>query len=305
MITYNHEKYIREAIEGVLMQECDFEVELIVANDCSPDETNKIVNDIIKTHPRGHWIKYTEHTENKGMMPNFIWALEQCKSTYIALCEGDDYWTNPLKLQKQVDFLEENKQCSFCFHKAFIKDESASFNKNLLSYPIGLSKTILNTSEYLNIVTTATCSLVFRNIILEVFNVLEHSQGDFILYCELLHYGKAGFIDEIMSVYRKHEKGISFNNFSEGYLLNRIIELKREQKSFKNQIVKKEIGRIYKIHIKRYLRLYKTTFLNRKIIYLYIELLFNKSNRIEFYQKNLRKVKVKFKKGFNLTNFFR
>ena len=101
MITYGHEKFIREAIEGVLMQECDFEVELILANDCSPDQTDSVIQDIIKNHPKGCWIKYIRQENNIGMMPNFIFALKQCKGKYIALCEGDDYWTDPLKLQKQ------------------------------------------------------------------------------------------------------------------------------------------------------------------------------------------------------------
>ncbi|MDO9260985.1 MAG: glycosyltransferase, partial [Flavobacteriaceae bacterium] len=104
MITYNHENYIQQAIEGVLMQTCNFEVELIIANDCATDKTDEVIQEIIKNHPNSSWIKYTNHSQNKGMMPNFIWAMQQCKGKYIALCEGDDYWTDPLKLQKQVEF---------------------------------------------------------------------------------------------------------------------------------------------------------------------------------------------------------
>ena len=109
MITYNHEKYIQQAIEGVLMQKINFHIELIIADDTSPDQTENIVKKIIVEHPNGHWIKYTKHKFNKGVSKNFTWALKQAKGKYIALCEGDDYWTDPLKLQKQVDFLEENE----------------------------------------------------------------------------------------------------------------------------------------------------------------------------------------------------
>ena len=108
MITYGHEKYIEEAIQGVLMQECDFEIELIVANDLSPDYTDRVVKRIIAEHPKGSCIKYTCHEHNLGMISNFNWSLNQTTGTYIAICEGDDYWTDPLKLQKQVDFLEKN-----------------------------------------------------------------------------------------------------------------------------------------------------------------------------------------------------
>ena len=118
MITYGHEKFIKEAIEGVLIQECDFEVELIVANDCSPDNTNKVVQNILKTHSKASWIKYINHKQNLGMMANFIFALNQCKGKYIAICDGDDYWIDPFKLQKQINFLENNNQYVICFTKA-------------------------------------------------------------------------------------------------------------------------------------------------------------------------------------------
>ncbi len=120
MITYGHNQFIHQAIEGVLMQKCDFEIELIIANDCSPDNTDKVVEGILQRHPNANWINYTKHSENKGMMSNFIWALQQAQSKYIALCDGDDYWTDPLKLQKQVDFLEGNSHVSsVCTNASF------------------------------------------------------------------------------------------------------------------------------------------------------------------------------------------
>ena len=106
MITYGHEMYIKEAIDGVLMQECDFKLELIIANDNSPDNTDNVVKEIIRSHPRGNSIKYTCHEANIGAQVNFNWAASQATGKYIALCEGDDYWTDPLKLQKQLDVLE-------------------------------------------------------------------------------------------------------------------------------------------------------------------------------------------------------
>ncbi len=107
MITYLHEAFIAEAINGVLMQQCNFDVELIISDDCSPDNT-KLVVESFKDHPNFKWINYIRHDSNKGMMGNYIWALEQASGKYIALCEGDDYWIDPLKLQKQVEFLEQN-----------------------------------------------------------------------------------------------------------------------------------------------------------------------------------------------------
>ena len=109
MVTYNHEKFISEAIEGVLIQQTNFSFELIIANDASTDGSDKIINEFIANHPKGNLIKYFKHEKNVGMMQNFTFALGHCKGKYIALCEGDDYWTDPLKLQKQVDFLEANE----------------------------------------------------------------------------------------------------------------------------------------------------------------------------------------------------
>lgn len=118
IITYGHEKYIREALEGVLMQQYAGPIEFIIANDNSPDKTDEVVKTYFQEHPapENFEIKYTRHPENKGMMPNFIWALEQATGKYIALCDGDDYWTDPLKLQKQVDFLENNEDYVACQH---------------------------------------------------------------------------------------------------------------------------------------------------------------------------------------------
>jgi glycosyltransferase involved in cell wall biosynthesis len=116
MITYLHEAYITQAIEGVLMQKTNFEIELIIADDCSPDKTEEVVKNIITTHPKGHIIKYFKHESNIGMQANGMFAAKQCSGKYIAICEGDDYWTDPYKLQKQVDFLEVNEGYSSIFH---------------------------------------------------------------------------------------------------------------------------------------------------------------------------------------------
>lgn len=118
-ITYGHQDYILDTLKGVLMQEYIGEIEFIIANDNSPDETDRVVTEFLNTNsiPSRFEIKYTKHEKNLGMMPNFIWALKQAKGKYIALCEGDDYWTDPLKLQKQVDFLEENGGYVACYKR--------------------------------------------------------------------------------------------------------------------------------------------------------------------------------------------
>ena len=192
MITYNHEQYIAEAINGILMQQCDFDVELIIADDCSPDNTEKIVNEIIENHPNGSWIKYTKHKKNKGMSLNFVCAAQRAKGEYVALCEGDDYWTDPLKIQKQVDFLEENKDFVACQHSREIHFENGK-------------KIEQNFSPYV-----FTQCLLFKNILNDIFyqNILKVFNGDTFLRYFLILHGKYGHLDFVGAVYRNNGEGV-------------------------------------------------------------------------------------------------
>jgi len=201
MITYGHEKYLQEAIEGVLIQECDFEVELIVANDGSPDGTDEIVKDIIANHPKGSWISYFKQQTNVGMMPNFIFALQQTKGKYIALCEGDDYWTDPLKLQKQVDFLEANPDYVLCFHKIKILKPNGELVNDFITKVPENYETQVDLATRGNYIHTP--SVVFRNVIKEFpFEFALTPVGDYFLYMLVTEHGKIKYIDQEMAVYR-------------------------------------------------------------------------------------------------------
>lgn len=212
MLTYGHENYIAEAIEGVLMQECDFEVELIIANDCSPDKTEEIVKNIIATHPKGHIIKYFRHEKNIGMNQNGLFAVQQCKGKYIAICEGDDYWIDPLKLQKQVDFLEANKGHSIVFTAAEVISENEK--------EIGINVDNWEDRDYSGeevfknwIIPTA--SVVFKNdfnseILGRLINP-NYIVGDSIIFLSLAEKGKIRCLNEKMVVYRKHDGGATAN----------------------------------------------------------------------------------------------
>ena len=210
MITYGHENYIRQAIEGVLVQNCDFEVELIVANDCSPDNTDYIINDIIQNHPQGKWITYHKHPKNLGMMPNFIFALQQAQGEYIALCEGDDYWTDPYKLQKQVDFLEANEEYVLAFHPVQILKPNGELVQDFITKvpeDYETQETLARLGNYIH-----TPSVVFRNVIKEFPPEFSLSPiGDYFLYMLLSEHGKLKCLEEEMAVYR-YGVGILSNN---------------------------------------------------------------------------------------------
>ncbi|MES2804260.1 MAG: glycosyltransferase [Bacteroidota bacterium] len=218
MITYNHEKYIREAIEGVLMQECDFEIELIIANDCSTDKTDDVIQNIVENHPKASWVKYIKQKENLGMMPNFIFAMQQCKGEYIALCEGDDYWTDPLKLQKQVDFLDANTDYVLCFHQVNVLKNNCEIVDDFITKVPENYETIETLARLGNYIQTP--SVVFRNIIKEFPFEFSYSPiGDYFLYMMLAEYGKLKYLEDKMCVYREgvgvwSDKSIYFRNFN-------------------------------------------------------------------------------------------
>ena len=203
MITYNHTDYLKQAIDGVLMQKTNFDYELVIANDNSPDNSDEIIQDYIKTHPEGHKIKYLHNTLNIGMMPNFVKALTNCSGEYIALCEGDDYWTDANKLQKQVDFLDNNLDYSICFHHASI-DTKGVITEDAITLKSNQTTTIedLAKGNYIH-----TCSVVFRNKLFNQFPsyFAKAPVGDYFLHMLNARFGKIYCIEEIMANYRVHE----------------------------------------------------------------------------------------------------
>ena len=126
-ITYNHEPYIRKCIEGVLMQQVNFPIEFIIAEDCSTDGTLAICKEYAEKYP--DFIKIITSENNVGALQNEVRAINVANGKYLAFCEGDDYWTDPLKLQKQVDFLENNLDYSVCFTRYNIYYENTRLTK--------------------------------------------------------------------------------------------------------------------------------------------------------------------------------
>jgi len=201
MITYNQEKYIAEAIEGVLMQQTDFPVELIIGEDCSTDNTRNICLEYKEKHP--DFIKLLLPEKNLGIMPNFIATLNACTGKYIALCEGDDYWTDPKKLQKQVDFLEANEDFSICFHHIKIKNEHENIIVDDFNPPEESNVTDIYKLAQKNYIHTQS-GVVRRNE--EVLNAISEfsnvSIGDYVIFMLNAKYGKIKKMPEAMAVYR-------------------------------------------------------------------------------------------------------
>ena len=132
--TYNHEKYIRDAIDGFLMQKTDFAYEIIIHDDASTDQTADIIRSYADNNPNIIPILQAENQHSKGVriLSTFVYPIVRGK--YIALCEGDDYWTDPGKLQKQIDYMEEHPECTLCVHASSDISESGEFIKKRCRY---------------------------------------------------------------------------------------------------------------------------------------------------------------------------
>lgn len=271
MITFKHEKYIKQAIEGILMQESNFEFELIIADDCSPDNSSQIIDEIIRNHPNGNKIKYFRHKKNVGMQANGIFVINECKGKYISFCEGDDYWTDALKLQKQVDFLEANPDYVICYHKVKVL-QNGVLKEDTITHEVAETTTIkdLAKGNYIH-----TCSVVCKNNLFDKLPEYFHKSpvGDYFLHMLNARYGKIKFLDEYMGVYRIHEASV----------WSSMTQIKREQiwvEFLKNirENFDKEIQEILNKQIKQYLVLRK----KRKIAYIKKQikrLLFFKANK--------------------------
>ncbi len=213
IVTYNHDKFIAQAIDSVLMQETDFPFEIIIGEDCSTDGTREIVIDYQQRYPDK--IRLLLSTENLGKHTgngrlNFLRNLNACHGKYIALLEGDDYWTDPLKLQKQVDVLEKHDEYSMCFHKSLYIHHRSDGSILEKVHDLGLVGSTVDYWEAFAKCMINTATVVFRRELIDCKHSWFYSLpvGDAPLYCLLAGKGKIGFIDDTMVAYRMHDGGI-------------------------------------------------------------------------------------------------
>jgi len=211
LIAYNQERYIKQTLESILAQVIPFDMEVVVSNDSSTDATHKIIQSVIETHAKGHLIRYFNQTQNLGMMSNFIFVLQQCTGTYVAICEGDDYWTDPFKLDKQVRFLEAHSNYGICFHNVEQLNLLQSTAHTII--PGVLTDTDYTLSDYILANKTATCSIVYRRALFDPipdwFTTVPF--GDLGLVLHVLYnseHNKGKVLSDTMAVYRIHDTGV-------------------------------------------------------------------------------------------------
>lgn len=208
-LTYNHEPYIADAIEGFLRQKTNFDFEILIGEDHSQDGTLKIIESYKKKYPDK--IKIITSSENVGAKANALRIIPHVKGKYIALCEGDDYWTDILKLQKQVDYMEAHPACTLCFHNADVVDYDKSllgrrhipWTKQNAPYYYGENHEY-NVGELALLDFIPTASLLIRTTCMSSLPEFfyEAVAGDIVIRLAVTSKGYAYYIDDVMSAYR-------------------------------------------------------------------------------------------------------
>ena len=208
-MTYNHKAFIRQCLDGFMMQKCSFDFEVLIHDDASTDGTQDIIReyevkypDIIKP------IYQKENQYSKGIDPSLKYNAPRIKGKYIALCEGDDYWTDPYKLQKQVDFLESHPDYVMCSHRfnQYIQDKNLLEEEKDLTFQ-GADYDLKNLigGKWL----TQTLTVMYRRGALDLKEYESYGMSmDIILFYALLKNGKGYCFPDIMGTYRLHGGGV-------------------------------------------------------------------------------------------------
>lgn len=209
--TFNMEAYIGEALDSWLRQEVSFPLEIVISDDGSTDGTCDVVKHYMAEHPNIRLIS----TGHIGKMPNFIRSLKESKGKYVALCDGDDYWIDPYKLQKQFDFMEAHPEFSECFTNSYVLDVTTGEKKIAKTHiwDVADAEGLLAHRDDDNVQMSPghTSTFFYRNQFLQDYPEWMYGDvmTDFPLYMLMSRYGKAKFINDLTSVYRHRSDGVS------------------------------------------------------------------------------------------------
>lgn len=206
MIAYNIERFIGEAIESVLMQKTNFPVQLVIGEDMSPDNTRQICIDYRNKYPDR--IKLILNEKNLGLTANSINTQNHCDGKYIAMCDGDDYWTDPNKLQIQVDFLEEHLEYAGSAHQATVVYDDNSREPHDFR---GEIESDLYLKDMVELRKFHTSSLLYRGYIWKKYNgiPLDIHANERAMYYIIATEGKIRYFNSSMCIYRLSSLGIS------------------------------------------------------------------------------------------------
>ncbi len=219
VICYNHEKYIRDCLDGILMQKTDFPIEIIVGDDCSTDNTLSIIHEYKQKYPEIITaVSSDKNLWSQGVSMTYTLLCPHAKGKYLAFCEGDDYWINPMKLQFQADFLERNPDYSMCFHDYMINDGKGEFRHRYC-----LKKECdAKLSGMINLNACQTATIFERREIIDYpafkafLNDRKRGYGDINNFMSCYANGKIRHLQGTWSVYRRHDDSVTATDDKDG-----------------------------------------------------------------------------------------
>jgi glycosyltransferase involved in cell wall biosynthesis len=207
---YNQERYIEACLAGVLAQKTTFPFEVIVGEDCSTDGTRAIIETYARAHP--DVVRVLAAEANVGPASNIARIRAACRGTYEAICEGDDLWIHPRKLQRQVEFLEAHRDCMFCFHDAlFFRDDRRARPRYYCPADLPEFPTVADLLRRPAFI--ATCAIVARRTLWDTIPAWRTQVlcGDLVVRLWGAHAGRIGYLKDsgIMAIRRRHGSGLS------------------------------------------------------------------------------------------------
>jgi len=207
LITYNHERYIAQAIESVLMQQTNFDFDLVIGEDCSTDRTREIVQDFHQRYPEKIHLVLAE--KNNGALQNIIHTTEACHGEYLAALEGDDCWISPERLQQQADFLDQHPDFAVCFGNArvFYEDRSRAdhLHRPENQKEVTTLEDLIKDTNFI-----PSCTVMYRRSCVKSLPVWAKNlpMTDWLNNILAAQYGKIGYINKVYGAYRVHPGGI-------------------------------------------------------------------------------------------------
>lgn len=204
MLSYNHEKFIVQAVESAMAQRGEFELEVVIGDDASKDATPALLQELQSRFP--DQIKLRLNAANIGMMQNLLATLAECTGDFIAMLEGDDYWDDPGKLQKQLTVMQTHPDAAICFHPVRVHENDGfvpdRFTKEV---PAVTSITDLAQGNYMH-----TCSVMYRAGLVTQFpaSFADSTVGDYFLHMLHAQHGSIHKLPDMMAVYRVHTGGV-------------------------------------------------------------------------------------------------
>lgn len=223
IVTFQEVEYIRQALNSVLLQQTDFPMEIIVGDDASTDGTRRVLQEMQRQHPEKIQLLLPDKNHGDFGLSNFMSTIDACNGEYIAFLDGDDYWTDPGKLQRQVDFLDKHSECALCCHRVKHLSDNGLIE---LSVRPTIKKDIYDVGALLTQNFAPKVSTVVRRSVIKQlppwYRTTKIASADWVFNILAGRCGKIGFIDTPMAVHRRRGNSLSAAYGAEKMLLDKL-----------------------------------------------------------------------------------